>query len=199
MQIVVGREIHMTESYTLGMQCWDSAIHNFGTAYVFECRARRLRAMLRKLTFLGIIVPVFVGGIVTTYGTQFKYIGWVLSLAGILGLIQLVASIWALIAKWDDEYAYAQESTSSNYDLSNRFKTLAQNPPSTIAEFKTKLEFLNAENQRRSDLDYRQAITDAEKRKGLRAALRSFERACTACKKVPTSMEPSECDVCGKF
>jgi mobilome CxxCx(11)CxxC protein len=189
----------MAESDTLRMQCWDSAIHDFGTGYIFECRARSLRTKLRLLSFLGIIVPVFIGGIVMTYGTHFPYIDFILTIGGIFGIIQLVTSIGALVSKWDDTYAYSQESTSANYDLANRYKVLAQSPPTRLDEFRTRLEFLNAENQRRSDADYKQSITEQEKRKGLRASLRNFQRECTACHKVPTSMKPTDCDVCGNF
>ncbi|MBN2312698.1 MAG: hypothetical protein JXM79_02140 [Sedimentisphaerales bacterium] len=189
----------MGESDTLRLQCWDSAIHAFGTGYIFERRSRCLRFQLRLLSFLGIIVPVFVGGIVTTYGIQFKYIGIILATGGILALAQLIASIWAIIAKWDDAYAYSQESTSANYDLANKYKAIAQSPPSKLDDFRIRLEFLNAENQRRSDTDYRQSITEKEKRMGMRAALRNLQRECTACKMVPTTMKPTNCGVCGNF
>lgn len=188
-----------SQSDMIRLQCWDNAIHDFGTAYVFECRARILRKRLFSLTFLGVIVPIFIGGIVTTYGTKFQYIGAILTMGGILGIIQLVASVWALVAKWDDQYAYAQESMASNYNLSDKYKNLAQNPPPKLDEFRGQLAFIDTENKRRSEGDYKQSISEREKRMGLRAALRKFQRACVGCKNVPASMTPTSCDICGNF
>lgn len=189
----------MEESDTLRSQCWNNALHSFGTAYIFERRASHFRLRLRLLSFLGIIVPLLVGYIVITYGTRFKYIDAILIIGAILGLVQLVASSWALVAKWDDEYAYAQESTNANYDLSYRYQALAQNPPIKLDDFRIRLDLLDAARRCRSDLDYRHSITDAEKRKGMRAALRNYQRACATCKEVPTSMKPTKCDTCGNF
>ena len=48
-------------------EAWDNAIHAFGTSYIFERRLKAARKKLRWLTFLGIAVPVMVGGVVVTF------------------------------------------------------------------------------------------------------------------------------------
>jgi len=189
----------MEETEILQSQCWKKAIYCFGTAYIFECRARRLRLGLRIIEFLGIIVPLFVGGIVTTYGIQFKHIQAILLLGGIVALAQLFTSVWALVSKWDDEYSYAQESISANHDLSARYRRFGENPPPRLEDFRMEVRFLDAEDSRRFDRDYRHGISDQKKRKGMRAGLRSFGRECDGCKAIPKSMKPSQCPVCGDF
>ena len=42
-------------------------------------------------------------------------------------------------------------------------------------------------------------LSDEEKRMGMRSGLRNSQRACVECKKIPTSMESTECNVCGKY
>ncbi len=152
---------------------------------------------LRTLTFLGIVVPAFVGGVVVASGD--KYLWIILTIASILGLFQLVMSIWAAAAKWDDAFAYATESLTSNQQLSNAYKDLASNPPSSAAAFRRQLKPINIENKYREAQDLKQGITGAEKKAGLRAALRQFQSKCVDCRNVPTSMEPTDCPICGKF
>jgi len=179
-------------------KCWNDAFYTFGTAWIFEKRASKLRRRLRILTFLGIAVPLALGGTVASFGLDFKYLGLIILLAGILSIVQLIGSVWALVAKWEDEYAYSLESVVGNYGLSNKFKELGENPPQS-EELRIKISLLDAENRLRKDSDYKHVITEKEKRMGHRAALRQFHRACVACKEIPTSMKSSDCDVCGNF
>jgi rRNA maturation endonuclease Nob1 len=42
-------------------------------------------------------------------------------------------------------------------------------------------------------------VKDWELRMGMRYALREFQKECVGCSETPTSMEKSNCNVCGKF
>lgn len=181
---------------SLRSKCWDLAIHAFGTAWIFEKRARKLRWKLKILSFLGIAVPVVIGGIVLSFGTNPRILPALLWVAGVLGVAQLTGSVWSLVARWDDSLAYALESVTANYRLSRRFESLGEQPP---ADLEVEFRVLDAENQARKDLDFRQDLTPKEKRAGLRAGLRQFQRACVGCNEVPTSMSPTDCEVCGNF
>ena len=178
--------------------CWDKAVHTYATGHIFEDRARSLGRKTRSLEFLGLVVPVAMGGIVISFGTNFRYESITLAVAGILGTIQLIASVWALVASWRDNYAYAHESMNSNYRLAENFEELASNPPSK-PEAESKYQTLKAEDKVLRRRDQRQEITEKEKRKGMRAALRKYQRECAGCGEVPKSMSPSNCDVCGNF
>jgi mobilome CxxCx(11)CxxC protein len=177
---------------------WNEAFYAYGTAYIFEKRAYKLRWRLRILTFLGIAVPLALGGAVASFGLNCKYLGIIIFITGVLGIMQLIGSTWALVAKWEDEYAYSLESISSNYSLSDKYKELGESPPRSD-EFRIKIDLLDAENRIRKESDLKHGITDKEKRMGHRAALRQFRRACVECKEIPTSMKGSNCNVCGNF
>lgn len=177
-------------------QCWDHAIYTFGTGFIFETRAKKLRRALRWLTFLGIAVPVAIGGIVLSFGTQSAALPFLLALAGVLAVAQLVLSVWSLVAAWNDNLAYAVESARSNYRLATRYEDLGRNAP---ADLETHFSILAAERQAREDQDIARDLAEREKRMGLRAGLRKLQRACVSCKNVPMDMKPSDCPVCGQF
>jgi mobilome CxxCx(11)CxxC protein len=179
--------------------CWEEAFHGFATAHMFEHRAHSLRWKLRTLAFLGIAVPASVGALVLAFGVNDSAVPVVLTIAGILSILQLVGSIWSLTSKWEDQYAYALQSITANHRLSDSFKELGERPPATFDELKTRAAFLDADNGHRSGLDYQQGLTDAEKRRGHRAALRQFRKKCATCSIVPDSLEPTDCGTCGKF
>ena len=177
---------------------WNEAFYAYGTAYIFEKRASKLRWRLKILTFLGIAVPLALGGVVVSFGLDFECLGFIIFIASSLGILQLIGSTWALVAKWEDEYAYSLESFTGNYSLSDKYKELGENP-SRCDELRIKIDLLDAENKIRKESDLKHGITDKEKRMGHRAALRQFRRACVECKKIPTSMKGSNCNVCGNY
>lgn len=179
-------------------ECWESAFHLFGTKCIFEQRTHALRLRLRLLAFLGIAVPAIIGSSVAAFGTDFAGLTIVLTIGSIVGIFQLVTSIWALTAKWDDGFAFANEAMVSNQQLSTAFQSLAKNPATELEVVKSKFDLLNVEKISRDSQDERQGISPAEKRFGMRAALRQFRRCCVCCKKIPP-IKPSKCDVCGNF
>ena len=180
-------------------ECWNQALRCFGTAFIFEQRANQLRRNLRLLTFLGIVVPVSIGSIILSFGANISVLPLLLVIAGILSTIQLITSVWSLTAKWDDALAYATKSNSANKNLSLRYRDFGQSPPQDPGMLDLQFQLLQAEYQRQSIEDENQGVTEKEKRKGMRAGLREFQRPCVTCKKTPTSMTPSDCDTCGNF
>jgi mobilome CxxCx(11)CxxC protein len=179
-------------------QAWRGALDAFATGYMFEHRQRQLRWNLRRLSFVGLAVPLIVGTAVLTFGVASSSWVYVLWMAGILGAAQVVISLWALVARWEESLSHASESASANHDLSKRFRAIAENPPE-LASFSYRLDMLLAENMQREQADYRQDLTDAEKRRGHRAALRHFDKKCKGCDQVPTSLKSTDCEICGNF
>lgn len=184
------------DNEVLRKDCWIQAIYTFGTAYIFEQRQHKFRKYLRGITFLGIAVPLSVGGVVGSFGINSRFLPYLLGVAGVLGVVQLILSLWAIVAKWDDELAYSLESMTDNNRLSAGFERLGKISPSDI---KLRFEILQAENQARINSDNKQGINDKEKRMGMRASLRQFQKECSGCGLKPTSMVASDCDVCGNF
>ena len=154
---------------------------------------------MTRLTFAGIAIPAVVGGIAAG-GIPLPWLLPVaLVVAAVLGVAQLVASIWALAADWSGSFAQATQSMTANQQLTDAYKRLAENPPDDLTQFQRELGLVRAQDLAQQDRDRLEQVVGAEERMGLRAALRERRQACTACNVVPTSMKPTECEVCGDF
>jgi len=180
------------------LKCRDIALECFGTGYIFEQRANKLRGQIRFLTFLGIVIPILIGAIVLNLGKT-AVSQPILYIAGIFGIIQIIGSTWSLTSGWDDAYSYSIESMNSNHRLSRNYLRLADSPPSEQSELQMQFDLLNQEDQFRSAEDYKQGVSEKEKRMGMCAGLRIFKRSCAGCGMTPTSMKASSCSVCGQF
>jgi len=179
--------------------CADNALKCHGTAYIFERRARHIRIWLRIISFLGIATPAALGAVLGLVGIKSPHAETASWVAGIIALFQLVASIWSLVSNWDNSLSYSIESKADNYRLSDEFSKLGNSTTLSLQEFDLEMKLLDTQADMRSQLDNRIDVIDAEKRTGLRAGLRKFQRACVGCNKVPTSLKASKCDICGNF
>lgn len=178
---------------------WNRALHACATAFIFEQRARRLRKRLKGLTFVALVVPVIVGGLVLAYGAGLPMLGVVVAVGAGVGLIQLIVSTWSVVAGWVESYDYAITSLVENQRLSRDFRELGEDEGSDVVALRNRLNILKASDDARQAQDYGQDISEEEKRMGHRAALRDRQRACVGCGQTPISMEATDCGVCGRF
>jgi len=162
---------------------------------VFEKRAASYRWWARVPAFLGVAVPVVVGGMVLSFGTSQPNLPRILVVAGVLGLVQLVMSVWALVAQWESSLAYALESASENHRFATEFEKLAKYP---THDLRARFDLLDSTYQARTLADVRQVVSPEEKRFGLRSGLHRFQRPCVECKVIPNPKKASGCSVCGK-
>jgi mobilome CxxCx(11)CxxC protein len=181
-------------SQDLLRHCGDKKFYAYGTARIFERRARRLELGRNWITYLGVAVPAVVGGGYLAFGKDFPAI--LIVAAGILGVLQLALSLWSLVAKWDDRYAYAQRAMQVHTYLFNAWDALVKRPP---ADFEVRVQHLDDEDQRQEQSDLTQNISDKEKRFAMRATLYHYGNKCARCGRQPASMTPSNCDTCGNF
>jgi mobilome CxxCx(11)CxxC protein len=179
-------------------KCWDAALHSYGTGYIFQKRAKGLKRKSDWLTYVGLVVPLLIGALVGTFG-QDKPWGVVVIVASVVAAVQLALSLWSLVKKWPDELSYSVASATANESLSSRFAALGEDPPTGLAALRTQFEKLTVEDTARRERDNEKDVTEKERRMGMCAALRKFQRPCPACKQVPTTMNPSSCGVCGQF
>lgn len=179
-------------------QCWEAALHAYGTSYVFRYRARTLRRNLQLLNFASLAVPFLVGALVLAFG-EFKLLPVAISIGAALGIMQALGALWSVVGSWVDNYSYAAQSASANELLATRFRDLGKNPPSATDELALRYQILTTEDQARREQDHPKDVTDEERRMGMRAALRWLQKACAGCGQIPTSMTPNNCDVCGSF
>ena len=177
-------------------ECWRRVVHAFGTAAIFERRARRLQTLARVPAFLGVAVPGVIGTIALGWGPQAlttrPAFMWT---AGVLGVIQIGISLWSLVARWDPAFAYALESATDNRRFAVQFEKLVRN---SAADLAAQFDLLDAVYQARSDADVKQVIEPRETRFGLRCGLHHLQRPCVHCKKIPIPDKPTSCSVCGK-
>jgi mobilome CxxCx(11)CxxC protein len=177
-------------------ECWGKEFHSYGTAQIFERRSKRLQKLRTWITFLGIISPVLIGGTVLAFGTNAKILPLALTCAGVVGLIQLTLSVWSLVARWDEQYEYALESIKANTELYNRFRRI---PSSSTAKIPSLYSEACNDYQARELIDITKGISEPEKCFANRKSLHYYQKPCSVCKIVPTSLKPSKCDSCGKF
>lgn len=154
---------------------------------------------MKSVSFVGSLVPVFIGTLALALGVNVAVLGAVTLIGGLILVVQAVFSIWSLHDEWANKYMYAIESTGANLDLSNKFRALGQlaaNPPVDLAE---SFLILETKNDARQQQDTKQSVSGKEMRRGHHEALRIFQRPCASCNKVPTGEKASTCPTCGQY
>lgn len=183
----------------LRTKCHDCSFHSNGKAYIHEQRAQKYSKYINLLTTLGIIVPVTIGATVLGYGIENDALKFMISIAIPMSIFQLIFSLISVVYKWSDELAYSNESAQEHYFLSDRFKKLGEFPPDSFTELNFEFELINTRLKSRAEQDSKHSYKDWELRKGMRYSLRENQKSCVECKQTPTSMESTECNVCGKY
>lgn len=183
----------------LRQDAWNNALHSYGYGYLYSLRSQSLNRKLNIITFLGIVIPILIGGIVTTYGLTSPILKYLLMITAPLSIIQLVISVWSIVANWNASYAYYLETSFDNYNLSSNFEKIGKYPPHSVNELKTELVKVIALRENRDKQDNKYPLNEVEKRRGMRYALRKFKRSCAGCNIIPVNMESTDCGVCGKF
>jgi mobilome CxxCx(11)CxxC protein len=183
----------------LRQDAWNNALFSYGYGYLFSHRAKKLKTLLNWITFLGIIVPILIGGIVTTYGTTSPILKYLLIITAPVSIAQLVISVWSVVANWNTSYAYYLETYLDNYNLAEKYENLGKYPPMKNEELKSELKKIDILRSSRDKQDSKYPLSDKEKRKGMRYALRKYKRECAGCHQIPTSMNSTKCGVCGNF
>lgn len=180
-------------------EAWDKAIQSFGKSYIFSQRTVFYNNWIRFLTILGIIVPVFIGATASGYGIDSDILKWTINISIPLTILQLVISVFSIVNRWSENLSYSIEATNDYANLSEEFKKLGKNPPSDLKLLEHKIDILNTKYNLRNDQDSKFQIKELERRKGMRYALREFQRTCIGCKEVPLSLESTDCEVCGNY
>ena len=195
---VVANTENIDRALATRTECWNAALNSYATSYIFQRRARILKIRLQLITYTGFAVPMTVGLLVLGYG-DFKSLALIIVIAAAIGIAQVAFSLWSIIGGWVDGYSYALTSIAANDLLAAKYTRLASNPPEKFQDLQSECEKLQAEDNARQEQDYQQGIKEAEKRMGMRAALRKYQRRCVACNEIPSTMRPTNCGICGDF
>ena len=183
----------------LRRECADYALHAYGTAYIFEKRAANIQNKIRILSFLGVAVPACVGAVVGSYSLDSKQTGVILTIASTIALVQLLLSIWSLASGWDAKLSEYLDQKNKNYEISDKYKKLGNDTVHDLHAYKREQEKLDIERSYIKKAADKHSVTENEKRKGMRYALRKFQRSCASCGIVPTDMKSTDCGVCGQL
>lgn len=183
----------------LRQESWAQAVKTFSLHYIFSRRARRSARLLTFIKALGLLVPALIGALILSYGTNFVGLQWIVNFSIGVALLQFLLSLLSVVFKWEEHNSYANEAAYHHAELSFNYTNLANTPPPTMPELRAAFERLGMLHMTRAAQDLKQSITDLEDRRGMRAALREFQRPCVGCKTVPLSLASTDCDVCGKF
>lgn len=179
--------------------CWNNALHAYGTAWWFGERANSYRRKLRAISFLGLLVPVAVGGVVLSFGADID-LKPMLLVAGVISVAQLIWVLWSMTGNWLEAYTTATNSQKKNTEVFQGWEGAARNPPADNSVFAQRIEVLTSIDQMQTSSDLSVGITDKDKRKMMRRGLMQYGRACATCGKKPDSMKTDEsCNTCANF
>jgi mobilome CxxCx(11)CxxC protein len=180
----------------LTKHCIDRAFFAYGTTQIFERRSQWLQKARNAITFMGVVVPLSVGSLILSFGAKPELMPILIWVAGLVGTIQLILSVWSIVDGWDKQHSYSISAMLANTRLYNSWDRLAKSQP---ANFKKLVDELQAEDERQEQSDLSAHITAKEKRFAMRSALYYKGLSCAACNIKPPSMTPSNCDTCGNF
>lgn len=181
----------------LRTDCWDNALDCYALWYIYSVRVRKLEWWLRWTKILGILIPVFLGGLVTSYYQNEELMQWAIVITTPLALGQLLISTYLTISGADENYSkYVNLATEFNL-LNSELVQLAMFPLKGLAENRSKYDVLIERKRGLSKSIV--SLKDKELRMGMRSALRERRRSCAGCGETPISMDPSKCYVCGNF
>lgn len=181
-------------------EAWNKSLYAEATRAVFQARSRRLSWKTRARDFVGLAVPIFVAYILgaDSIDALKDYRHLIIQLLALLAALQIVFTLWSLIARWDDELAYSKRAARDSHDLVQAWEEIAKG-----SEAKLEAEFdLLARQQAITDShDSERQITLKERQYGMRAGLILRQKNCI-CGYLPTSFNvpgnvTKKCAVCG--
>lgn len=178
-------------------QILECEFYSFGTTKLFEKRMKIYGARLKRLTFLGLLSPVLLGGFVAAFSTESDILKAILiPLCSCLTIFQAVVSLMSLSYKWDEKYSYAIVAVKDNTRLTNEFNKIKY---LTGNKLKQIYKPLREDYDRQNVSDMAQGITDKENRFAMRQSLFHFKSECKTCKKTPSTLKATNCDTCGNY
>lgn len=172
---------------------------SYGTIQIFERRANRLKSLRAWLTFLGIVLPVTIGGVYLSFGQSEDLMKIIVLFAGFIGVFQLILSTWALVAGWDSSYESSIKSVQGNTTIYNKCKRFISCPPSNDNEFIRVYNEILKDSETQELVDLTQHISNKEKKFAYISSLRYYDRDCHACEQNPNGFNKhKKCPSCGQ-
>ncbi|WP_215232092.1 mobilome CxxCx(11)CxxC protein [Dyadobacter linearis] len=184
-------------SDTIQADCWNRALDCFAYNYIYAGKLNKISPWLQWSKVLGIIVPVLIGAILTTYANDSKIIDLTIAITSPFAIAQLVVSTYITVSGLEEKAALFSSQTIQFSLLNSEFQSLGLTPLPSIDIYQARYEVLK-ERERSLSVHHHQ-VSEEELRKGMRSGLRNYQRECAGCKTVPLSMISTNCPVCGNF
>ena len=108
----------MIDTKRIRTDCWDKALDALGYSYIYSKRIDKLNIWLRWTKVLGILIPVLLGGIVSSYFANDEVIKIALWVTAPLALGQLIISSYLQIIG-SDEKVNSYSTKAAEYGLLN--------------------------------------------------------------------------------
>ncbi|NKF95636.1 hypothetical protein GO290_02736 [Ralstonia solanacearum] len=180
---------------TFEQRCLEREIYAFGTAHLFEGRARGLRLRLRILSFLSLAVPLSVGGIAMTFSDP-ERLSVIVKVSGALSVPLFVMTLWSLVFRWEERLAASEHSRRVNTELRNYWEDLKRYKGGDAEE---QFSRLVEQDRKQEQKDLGQDVSAKDKRRMMRASLIQYRRPCATCGVQPKSMSTwrKKCVTCG--
>jgi mobilome CxxCx(11)CxxC protein len=177
--------------------CWDKTLDAIGYGYIYQVKIKKINFWLRISKILGIVIPVFLGGILTSAYNSPEYISLAIWITSPIALFQLILSTILTINGADDNILKYSTKAAEYSVIENEFRQMARYPNSDEFEYLKKFEILIEREKGigKANLE----VSDREKRMGMRFGLRELSRKCVGCELIPLSMKSTNCEICGNF
>lgn len=116
---------------------WEARVRAYQASLIFG-RNRFEQRGVKLLAFLGIGVPVLVGGLLTSLYADKKPDPWILATAGLIATFQALASVWALVDNWEEKVKEAREVAQLANELRHELHLFRPEPNGVYDEEKLK-------------------------------------------------------------
>jgi len=176
---------------------WDKALDALGYFYIYSKRIEKLEGWLRWTKVLGILIPVLLGGLVSSYFSNKLVLSIAITITTPLALLQLILSSYLTITGADEKVSEYSTKAAEYGLLNSEFEHLAKYPLEDGTSYLNKYNVLLERERGIGKRNFN--ISDKERRMGMRYGLREYRRECAGCNMAPVSMKPTTCDVCGNF
>lgn len=144
-------------------------------------------------------MPLLVYGIICSFNLDPSLQKAIVAIASIASSALLIFSAWSMAANWEQQYFKSLQTQMDFSELYRLYKELGATTLVTLAEFRAEVTRLDSLAEKADHLAMELQMHDDEKRMGMRAGLREFQRKCASCGQIPTDLISTSCGICGNF
>lgn len=173
----------------------------YATHTIFEHRERILGRRIKVIGYLGVVIPGIIGLVAMGVGSTGTLPSWLFVFASILLGVQFAASLLGTFLRWDELFSQSAKSQEANLMIYREADWAFQNFSNLQDQAET-VRKLRSQETELMRTDYRQSVSEHEKRYGERYARYHRKKPCPTCNDVPKSVPEKvegSCATCGQY